>query len=212
MSLNKLFFAASLVISLFANASVFEKELSANMLAGVKLAKSGSVKIDNANIPLTQVSAGLRTKNLVVTDVNVYVAELFVSEPNNFKKSDAEVLASLGAMKTIVMQLTFLRDVEAESVQSSFKDAFFKNKVSTKDEAIKQLLTAVVQGGEATKGKNLTFVISKNADGSETLFYETTTDQVTKIVGSNLSTKILSMWLGVSADSGLEKLKAEMLK
>lgn len=193
-------------------ADLLTKELSGKENSGVKLSKSASVKVDQYNVNLTQVGAGLRTKKVLVANVKVYTAEVFVSDANVVVKKDAELLSSVAASKTAVVQLTFLRDVEADKVQVSFRDALVANKIDINSAEVTKLFSYMVAGGEAKTGKTMTFVTNKNSDGTETLYFEDTNGKVGTVVGKDLTKNIFSMWLGVPADDGLTKLKEELLK
>ncbi len=214
MSLNALMksILSVALIASFASADVLTKELSGKEVSGIKMSKAASVKVDQYNVNLTQVGAGLRTKKVLVSNVKVYTAEVFVSEANVVVKSDADLLASVAKAKTAVVQLTFLRAVEAEKVQVSFRDALVANGVDTESAEVKQLFGYMVAGGEAKDKGTMTFVTNKNSDGTETLYYEDTNGKVSSVIGQDLTKKIFSMWLGVPADDGLKQLKAELLK
>ena len=114
--------------------------------------------------------------------------------------------------KTAVVQLTFLRDVEADKVQVSFRDALVANNIDINSAEVTKLFSFMVAGGEAKNGKTMTFVTNKNPDGTETLYFEDTNGTVNSVVGKDLTKNIFSMWLGVPADDGLKKLKEELLK
>lgn len=211
MLLNKIAIAMVLGFS-FANAVILEKELTDKEISGVKLSKSATVKVDQYNARLTPVGAGLRTKKVLVANVKVYTAEVFASEPGSVVKSDSELLNSVARSKTAAVQLTFLRAVEAEKVQVSFRDALVANNVNIDAQEVKDLFASIVAGGESKNGGTMTFVTNKNSDGTETLFYEDTNGKVNTVKGMDLTKKIFSMWLGISADDGLKKLKEEILQ
>lgn len=214
MSLNSIVKFA-MILTLAASVSfadLLTKELSGKENSGVKLSKAASVKVDQYNVNLTQVGAGLRTKKVLVTNVKVYTAELFVSEPHVVVKKEAELLSSVASSKTAVVQLTFLRDVEADKVQVSFRDALVANNIDINSAEVTKLFSYMVAGGEAKNGKTMTFITNKNSDGTETLYFEDTNGAVNSVVGKDLTKNIFSMWLGVPADDGLKKLKEELLK
>ncbi len=193
-------------------ADLLTKELSGKDLSGIKLSKAASVKVDQYNVNLTQVAAGLRTKKVLVANVKVYTAELFVSESQAVVKTDLDLLKTVANVKTAAMQLTFLRNVEADKVQVSFRDALVANNVDINTPEIVKLFELMIAGGEAKNQKTMTFVTNKNTDGTETLYFEDTNGKVGTVTGKDLTKNIFSMWLGVSADDGLKKLKEEMLK
>lgn len=214
MSLNIIvkFVMSLTLLATVSFADILTKELSGKENSGVKLSKAASVKVDQYNVNLTQVGAGLRNKKILIANVKVYTAEVFVSEPQTVVKTDADLLASVAQSKTAVVQLTFLRDVEADKVQVSFRDALVANGVDINSAEVKTLFAAMVAGGEAKNGKTMTFVTNKNADGTETLYYEDNSGKVSPVIGQDLTKKIFSMWLGVPADDGLKSLKADLLK
>lgn len=212
MNFKGLVFFTTLAMFLSTQAGILTKELGTNEIAGVQLGKSASVKLNNTNLNLSSIGAGLRQKKVLISNVKVYVAELYSTEPNKVIKNEGQILNSLEASSTIAMQLTFLRTVEAEKVQVSFRDALVANNVNLEDPAIAGLLSNVVKGGDAKEKGTLTFVVNKNTDGTETLYYETTEGVVTSVTGAQLSKKVFSMWIGEPADDGLQKLKEEILK
>ncbi len=188
------------------------KELSGKEMFGVKLSNSASAKVDQKNVNLVQVGAGLRTKKILVLNIKVYTAELFVSEPLSVVKSEADILGTVSNMRTAAFQLTFLKSVEAEKVQVSFRKALAANKVEINSAEINQLFALIAAGGEAKESKTMTFLINKNVDGTESLSFEDTQGKVGVVTGKNLSKSIFSMWLGIPADDGLINLKADLLK
>ncbi|UYL08182.1 chalcone isomerase family protein [Bdellovibrio sp. SKB1291214] len=199
------------ILTLNANAALLKTEAHTSKLENVALSSTASTNIDGEDVKLTHVGAGLRAKKVVFVNVKVYVGELFTSDPTKFKKSDA--LTSVKDQKAIAVQLHFLRDVDAENVQKSFKEALTANSVNIEDASIKQFLDAVNKGGEAKQGKSLTILGSRLKDGSEKISYETTSGTVTEVKGSaGLVEKVFSIWLGKPSDNGVADLKKSILK
>ncbi|WII70825.1 chalcone isomerase family protein [Bdellovibrio sp. 22V] len=211
----KLFIASlfTLLLSLNASAALLTTEGKGEKVEGLTLATSATANVENESLKLTSVGAGLRAKKVVFVNVKVYVGQLFVSTPESFKKADAEALGSLKDQKAVAVQLHFLRDVDADNVQKSFKEALKANKIDTEDASVKQFLDSVAKGGEAKEGKALTIVGARLKDGVEAVLYETTTGNLSEIKGSTgLIEKIFSIWLGKPADEGVAQLKKSMLK
>ncbi len=201
------------VTSVIASASQLTNEGSKGKLDGISLSSGSTTNVEGESIKLSQIGAGLRAKKVVFVNVKVYVGELFVSSPEKFKKSESEALASVKDQKTIAIQLHFLRNVDAENVQKSFKEALKANDVNLDDASVKQFLDSVSQGGEAKEGKALTILGAKLKDGSEEVIYETTSGNVSSIKGpAGFVEKIFSIWLGKSADGGVAHLKSSILK
>ncbi len=111
------------------------------------------------------------------------------------------------------MQLHFLRSVDGDTVQKSFKEALKTNKIDTEDAAVKQFLDSVSKGGEAKEGKSLSVLGAKLKDGTEAILYETTAGNLSEIKGpAGFIEKVFSIWLGKPADSGVAELKKAFLK
>lgn len=196
-----------------ASAALLTNEGSNGKLEDVSLSLKSSTTIEGETIKLSQIGAGLRSKKIAFMSFNVYVAELFVSTPEKFKRSESEVLTSLKEQKAVAIQLHFLRTVDAETVKKSFNEALQKNEISLEDSNIKSFLDGVTQGGKVEKGKVLTILGAKLKDGSEEITYESTSRSVSSSKGSaGFINKIFSIWLGKSTDEDLAHLKSSILK
>lgn len=205
--------ATTMTLGFSANAALLKLEPGQKSNNGVTISKGGTANIDGKDLDLTTVGSGLRSKKVLLANVKVYVAQLLVSRPNSFVRKDGEALKSLEDSQTVAMQLSFLRTVEAEKVKISFRDAFDANGVDINNPAIKALLAAVAQGGDATANGHLTFVTNKHSDGTETLIYEDTAGKQAVIKGDKgLTHDVLSMWIGNPADDGLATLKKSLLE
>lgn len=175
--------------------------------------KAATANINKENIALSSIGAGLRAKKVVFLNVKVYIGQLFVQSSEDFKKLISSPLNALKNQQTVAMQLHFLRDVDAENVQKSFVEALKINKVNTEDADIKAFLELVKKGGEAKEGKSLTILGSLLPDGSEVIYYETTSGSVSEIKGKKgFIENIFSIWLGSPADDGIANLKKNILK
>lgn len=204
---------ATVLLSLNASAALLTSEGSGEKIEKVTLSSSATAQIENEAVKLTSVGAGLRAKKVVFVNVKVYVGQLFVSTPESFKKTDSEALTSLKEQKAVAIQLHFLRDVDADNVQKSFKEALKANNVSLDDAAVKQFLDSVSKGGEAKDGKALTILGAKLKDGSESVFYETTSGNISEIKGpAGFIEKVFAIWLGKPSDDGVASLKKSILK
>ncbi len=198
-------------LSITAQAALLKTEAGTQKIEKVLLSPSATTNVDGEEIKLTEVGAGLRAKKVVFVNVKVYIGELYVSDLTKFKKADP--LNSLKDQKAVAIQLHFLRGVDGENVQKSFKEALTANAVNLDDASLKQFLDAVSKGGEAQEGKALTILGSRLKDGSEKISYETTSGTVTEIKGSTgFIEKVFSIWLGKPADDGVAELKKSLLK
>jgi hypothetical protein len=204
---------ASFMLSLSANAALLKLEPGQNNNNGVNISKSGAATLNGNTYELTTVGSGLRSKKVLLANVKVYVAQLLVSSPERFSRTNADALKSLEDSQTVAIQLTFLRSVDADKVQVSFRDAFDANKIDINTQAMKQFLSAVQNGGDALDGKTLTIATTKNSDGSEVLVYEDSNGKQTTIKGNKgLTHDIFAIWLGTPADDGVANLKKSLLQ
>lgn len=179
----------------------------------INIYPTANTSIAGEAITLTSIGSGIRSKKVVFVNVNVYLGQLLVSNPESFNSSEADALSSLRNQKSSAIVLNFLRDVDAEKVQSSFKEALVANKVSLEDSSIRQFLEAVNKGGVALNGKTISIVGSKLKDGQELISYESSTGSLSEIKGSpGFIEKIFSIWLGKPADEGIASLKKSLLK
>lgn len=194
------------------HAGILTKELGTKEIAGVKIASKSVVSYKSQVFNLESFSAGLRTKKVVLLNVNVYVGEIYKTPGVSIDKSSDKVVASFLQQPVAAIQLTFLRDVDADKVMNSFKEALEKNKADLNSPGIKTLLEKVAKGGEVQKGQTLTFVIQKNGDKDHSLVFENNKGESVEIAGSENIKSILLMWFGEPADSGIQKLKEELLK
>lgn len=201
-----------LLASLSSSAAILETKGSGTKIEKLTLPTEAIARVNEQEIPLTSVGAGLRSKKVVFVNVKVYVGQLYVADTAAFQKSEASALTSLKTQNAVAIQMHFLRDVDAENVQNSFQEALKVNGIATDSAEIKQFLTSVSKGGEAKSGKSL-IVLGHRHNGQESVFYEDTAGNVSEIKGGEgFIEKVFSIWLGKAADSGVAKLKSEILK
>lgn len=204
---------ATVLLSVNATAALLTPEGTGEKVEKVTLSTSATANVESEALKLTSVGAGLRAKKVVFVNVKVYVGQLFVSSPETFKTSEAEALTSLKDQQAVAIQMHFLRSVDADNVQKSFKEALKANGVSSDEASVKQFLDSVSKGGEAKEGKVLTVLGAKLKDGSEAVLYETTSGNVSEIKGSaGFIEKVFSIWLGKPSDDGVASLKKSILK
>ena len=203
-------FAIALLVSSVSFAQILKVQAGPEKMEGVALASSANTS-DGQKLQF--VGAGLRNKKVVMMNVRVYVGQLFVADTAKFKKNSAEALKSVSEASPVAVQLHFLRDVDAEKVQSSFKDALEANKVDLKKSEVIKFLDAVKTGGEAKKASTMTILGAKKSDGSEVITYEDSNLKATTVSGGpGFIQDIFSIWLGHPSDDGVAKLKESILK
>jgi hypothetical protein len=204
--------AFALFFSSAAFASVVQVEAGSQAIEGVNIAKAATVNAGGATLHLSALGAGLRSKHVVITNVKVYVVEVFADKPELFNRNPGAALDSLMQMQSVAIHLSFLRSVDAPTVQSSFRDSLTANGVDLQRPDVAAFLTAVNTSGDAQSGGSLN-IIAKNEGGAETVVYEDTAGRATTIKGTTgLVRAIFSIWFGQSADSGLATLKTQLLQ
>ncbi|NUM88118.1 MAG: chalcone isomerase family protein [Bdellovibrionales bacterium] len=200
------------LLTVAAQGAVLDTIPGTTELEGVMISKGGTAKVENP-IALTTVGAGIRKKKVAVIRLNVYVAELLVSDGAKYVRTNEGALSSLDNMQAVAFQMTFLRTVDAEKVQSSFRDGLDENDEALARRAdVAQFLEAVKNGGEAVEKGTLRIVAERQGE-KEIVVYENTKGEAVKIVGAGgFIRALMSIWLGAPADGGLEDLKENLIK
>lgn len=195
--------------ALVSSAAVLKDGPTKQRKEGIAIPSFVTLKVGEADKELPLVGSGVRKKSLLA--IRVYLAEVFAEKPIVRERSKA--LDSINESSAVAVRTTFLRDVDAETIMNAFKDGFGVNKIDVKnDPDIKAFLTAVGKNGDGDEGRALTFVVTKNADGSELLVYEDSHGKKVEILGSaGLMKKIMSLWLGKTVDSKAQDMQNEIL-
>lgn len=203
--------AACALVGPFAQAELLNLEAGEKTIEGVNVASKASLTRGDKSTELPLLGSGLRQKRVLLSDVNVYVTQVFADSTEKFVREEAKALASMEQMSTVAIRMTFLRTVEAEKVQASFKEALIVNDIDISKADVVQFLSIVENGGEAKKGGSLTILLERNA-GQEMVTYEDTEGHTGIVQGqAGLVQSLLSIWFGVPADSGLKKLKGQLI-
>jgi hypothetical protein len=204
------FTLATALFSQIATAGVLSIERGSRTIEGVSIGSSATLSIGGST-RLDYIGSGLRTKKVLVSTVKVYVAQLFMDNAGKFVRTSGGAASSVGEMKAGAVRLTFLRGVDAATVQTSFKDAFNANGVDVNNKGVSEFLSAVRAGADAKQGRSMNISMKRDA-GGVTLVYENTNGGERTIKGdSSLFRAIMSIWIGNPADSGLATLKSSIL-
>jgi hypothetical protein len=140
--------------------------------------------------------AGTRVKKVVLVKAKVYVAAHYTDEAKPVVESS-----------TRAMHLTFLRDVDAEKIRSSFTDSLKENGVDPENSAVKHILSALTF---SMKDKGTLTLIGETGPGREILTLEGPT--TTRAESKDVVTSFWKIWFGKPADGGLEDLQEELLR
>lgn len=207
--MKKIIFSFVFAASLVSQAALVSFEKGTKDIEGVNLNKSATMA-DGSKIDL--LGAGLRVKKVLFVNAKVYVLQLFSDNKAGFAH-DAGALTSLATgSQTVVLKISMLRTVEAASLATSFQEALDANGYAI-DAELTKVLAVIENGADGIQGKDLTLLLTKNADPSKVDFhYEDAAGKQQNLTASaSVMTKVLSIWLGIPADKGLESLKTELL-
>ena len=185
-------------------------------IEGVNVSAGGSVNLDGRNYSLSTAGAGLRrSKVFGPVAVRVYVGQILVADPGRFVKTPDGALPSIDHQLSLVMHLTFLRDIPSRRIVESFLDSLAANSISDKDADVEKFVRMVQGAGDMTDKSSITMFVTKNSNGTETLAFDVKSDKNyfdRQVVAAGFSRKMASLWLGVPADDGLANFKTELLQ
>lgn len=170
-------------------------------------------KIGNENVPsyalfagqkLDRLGTAIRKKKVIFVDVNVYRANLFGSSALFVRNAAGNVaLDSLQAMPIRVLQLKFLRGVNADDIWKSFEAALKKNSVK-ESPMLTKFKEAIKQGGNVKEGDSVTLTVNKEKG---TLICEQGKTRVEIPGNDQFFREVFSIWFGQPADAGLGTMR-----
>lgn len=213
--MKKMLFALVMASSVLAQAALLTFEDGAKVLNGVNLKATATLNDKDGRpspMKLDLLGAGLRTKQVLIAEVKVYVAQLFSDNKAGFSRDATTGLASLvQSSSRVALKLDMLRTVSAASLVTSFKEALAANNYAL-DAELTSALGLMEKGADATSGKSITLLMTKDG-GKTNLYYEDTKGVTVSMSASpEMMIKIMSIWLGKPVDDGLAALKLQMLK
>ncbi len=171
--------------------------------------------LNGQSINLTTLGAGLRSKKVLFINAKVYVGQLLTDNASQVKLDSSELLTQLNNNNANAFTMTFVRSVSADQLMTAFREGFNANNIDMNTPAIQGLLNAISVGGDINTNDVLVFLLTKNADGTETLSFQNQKGVVTSLAGGadkSLASKILALWIGQGADSGVTELKKQILQ
>ncbi len=202
-----------------AQAAILNVTPSTNKIDDVTLGSKAVATTEGKSTNLDFIAGGKRIKKILVVKANVYVAQLFVDQKDKFSKTPKEAdletdltsLNSVSNLGVVALKLDFLRDLSADKIVDSFEDALKSNKLDVAtNEGLKKVLAAVKKGGAVAQGDSIA-IVGVNGAAQDKLFVENSKGVAEVVEGdSKLVENMFSIWLGIPADSGLERLKGEL--
>ncbi len=213
--MKKMLFALVMASSVLAQAALLTFEDGAKVLNGVNLKATATLNDKDGRptpLKLEILGAGLRTKQVLIAEVKVYVAQLFSDNKAGFSRDANTGLSTLvQSSSRVALKLDMLRTVSAASLVTSFKEALAANNYAL-DAELTNALGLMEKGADATSGKSITLLMTKDG-GKTNLYYEDTKGVTVSMSASpEMMIKIMSIWLGKPIDDGLAALKTQMLK
>lgn len=213
--MKKMLFALVMASSVLAQAALLTFEDGAKVLNGVNLKATATLNDKDGRptpLKLEILGAGLRTKQVLIAEVKVYVAQLFSDNKAGFSRDANTGLSTLvQSSSRVALKLDMLRTVSAASLVTSFKEALAANNYAL-DAELTAALGLMEKGADATAGKSLSLLMTKDG-GKTNLYYEDTKGVTVSMSASpEMMKKIMSIWLGKPVDDGLAALKTQMLK
>ena len=214
--MKKMLFSIVLIASVFAQASLLTFADGTKQLEGVVLHPSAKINDEKGQptaLSMDLLGAGLRSKTVLFVAAKVYVAQMFSDSKATFARTTNDALSTLVKnSKFVAMKMTMKRNVSASTLAVSFREAIEANDY-TIDTELEQMLKLVETSADGAQGKSLTMLMVRNATGGTNVYYEDVNGTQKSLAGSaEMMTKVMSIWLGKSADPGLEELKASLLK
>ncbi|MBC7743279.1 MAG: hypothetical protein H7061_13865 [Bdellovibrionaceae bacterium] len=134
--------------------------------------------------------------------VNVYVLQILAKQPEKFRQSETDVIASLKAAAPVQFHLTFLRTFPASKLADTFNEGLSVNKITPKkmSSELAQVLDAIRSMSEFKKGSVLTITTTWKAKQT-TFFLESSTGESKTITGpEEMAEQFYLIWFGKSAD------------
>ena len=205
------------LFALVASSSVFggilESKWADRTIEGVKLAKEVSFQGAGKTFVLKPYASGIRKKKVALFWAKVYVAQIFTPEgAATPPTSVGSAYETLTQQPLVALTMTFLRDVPAGRQRDAFEDALQANGIDTNAEAITPLFAMVEKAGDTKDTLTNTFVFERRSDATEWVHLENGRSELQSIrFEKGMLSKILSIWFGKPADSGMERLQRQFL-
>lgn len=196
-----------------ANADLLTLTPTNDKLEGVSLSSGATANVNGKSFKVTTVGSGLRVKEIFIP-IKTYVAQLMVSDTGRYVKTAEGALPSMDNQGVVAVYLSFLVNAPNRELVQSISDSFAANGISSNDPDAAEVLDKVRSVGNFNKGFSIAIAMTKNPDGTNTVFFENSSTKAgSQFTGSkDLIHKIMSCWLGTPADDGLADLKTSLLK
>ncbi len=193
--------------------AILDTKVGTKVVHEVKLAEEATVQVDGKTTTLKPYAAGIRKKKVALFWANVYVAQIFSTPGLKTPPATvAEGAQTLADQPVVAVTLTFVRDVDTKKLISGFEDSLQKNDIDPADPTVKPLLDMVAKGGDVKEKSTTTIVFEQKKDGAEAIRFENSKGEVQSAdFAAGTRKKVMLMWFGKPADSGMERLQKQFL-
>lgn len=170
---------------------------------------SGGALTANRTTPLYRTGSGIREKTVfLIGSVNAYYATHYLDSSEGFKGKTDAPLSVIEKSKTRAIQLTFLRNIPANKITTSFTESLQENGIDIQDAAVQGVISKL--NYDMTKGSTLTVLVMTKSEGVETIVVDGP-QGVFSVEGAQLGQKFWKIWFGKPTDKGIERLKKELI-
>lgn len=181
------------------------------------VARAGILEVKGADASLAIAAApalpklrltgeGVRKKKIVLVKVDVYRAASYLDAA--VKMDPQKPMESIRRAKAKALHLTFLRDLGAAKIRSSFRDALKRNQVDPESPVMRKALATL--DFDVKEGQTLSLVGYKKDEKTDVLVFETPKGPVS-LEGPDAASQFWLIWFGEPEDSGLENLKKDLV-
>ena len=160
----------------------------------------------SSGFPVYLTGAGIRVKQIVFVDTNLYATSSYVDNTSGISKTDP--LGSLARNNVKALSLTLLRDLSADEIRSSFEDALMANNVDLDSPGVKELLSKITFDMPAQSTTSIAGFVDGHSDSA---FIETSTGYKASAQDKGLSLNFWRVWFGIPVDDGMKALKANLI-
>lgn len=183
------------------------------LIEGVRLAESGTLESNGKNFTLKRYVTGLRKKKIAIFWANVYVGQILSTPGLDSPPSTIiEGLETLSKQPVVAISMSFLRDVTVQRMKDAFKESLEANGINPEEDDMKPLFKVVENSGGMIDQRTTTIILERDSDGKESFRFENGLGEIqSSAVKKGTLKKILTLWFGKPADSGVERMQNQFL-
>jgi hypothetical protein len=199
-------FFVAILASNASSASILSFGPGTDSIGSVTISQTAEANVSGRNSKLVHVSSGMRTKKIATAHIDIYVAQLFANDRSKVTCTEVstpttpDTLDSLDGEATVALSMSFVRNVDAATVLTSFKDSLAANGIAASDTDVAKFLNLVANAGPAFSDSSFIVIGEKLSDGTEVISFENSDGKAESVVGAkDFIKKVFSIWLGKPA-------------